>query len=181
MRRRGINRKGLAVLLPVIDGKAATVGEAIGKLDARKESPFARIGSTHFARLVLIERFPGRHKNQTLPRVPACLFFSAEFDITVSGYLEALCTLMPKQADSVFELCAGYPGVRVPPLFEQWMERHRVKAGFSVQGNPDAGVRQVVDSLELRERIIRFAVDTRALEPPALREAWDAEDWGRAA
>jgi hypothetical protein len=181
VRRRGINRKGLAVLLPVVDGKAPKVREALGKLDARKESPFARIRSTHFARLVLIERFPGQHRNQTLARVPACLFFSAEFDITVSGYLEALCMLMPREADSVFELCAGYPGVRVPPLLEEWMERHRVKAGFSLHGNPKAHVRQVVGSLELRERIIRFALDTRSLEPAALRKAWDAEDWGRAA
>jgi hypothetical protein len=181
VRRGGINREGLAVVLPVMDGKAARVGEALGKLGTRQASPFARIRSTHFARLVLIEHFPGLHKNQTLPGVPACVFFAAEFDITVSGYIEALCTLMPKEADSVFELCAGYPGVRVPPLLEEWMERHRVKAGFSLHGNPKAHVRQVVGSLELRERIIRFALDTRSLEPAALRKAWDAEDWERAA
>jgi hypothetical protein len=61
------------------------------------------------------------------------------------------------------------------------MLRHRIKPGFSILGNPQASVRQVLDSLRLREQIAGFAVETRGLAPAALKRAWDAQDWGSAA
>ena len=180
MRRRGINREGLAALLPVLDGRERALGETLANMPAGSASPFARIGSTHFARLVLLPEFPGRDGG-TLPDVPACLFFSAEFDIPVDAYLEALCTLLPDDADAVFGMCVSYPGANAPPAFADWVLRHRIPAGFSIHANPQASVRQVVDSLRLREQIIGFAVQTRRLPPTALRDAWDSEDWGTAA
>lgn len=176
MKRDGINGAGLAALLPVRDGKKVELREELEALSARGPSPFARITSTHFARLVLLEKLPGRDGG-ALADVPACLFFGAEFDIPVAGYLEALCALLPEEADAVFGTCAGYPGVNAPPLFADWVKRHRVRAGFSLHGNPQARVGQVVESLGLRERIIEFAVATRALEPAELKLAWDGQDW----
>jgi hypothetical protein len=178
--RGGINREGLAAMLPVLDGKKAELREAIEAMPAGKASPFARIGSTHFARLVLLDEFPGRNGG-TLADMPACLFFAAEFDISVAGYLDALCTLLPDDADAVFGMCVSYPGANAPPAFADWVFRHRIRAGFSIHANPQASVRQVVDSLRLREQIIGFAVQTRRLPPTALRDAWDSEDWGAAA
>jgi hypothetical protein len=180
VRRRGINREGLAALLPVLKGRETELRKALEAMPTGRASPFARIGSTHFARLVLLEEFPGRN-GEPLTAVPACVFFAAELDIPVAGYLEALCTLLPHDADAVFESCDGYPGTSVPALFADWMLRHRVCAGFSLHANPEASVRQVVESLRLRERIIGFAVDTRKLAPAPLKDAWDSEDWGTAA
>jgi hypothetical protein len=179
MRRPGFNRSGLAALLPVHKGRRDELADAIEALPAGRDSPFARIGSTHFARLVLVDGIPGRDGG-TLPGMPAYLFFGAEFDIPAAGYLEALWTLMPDEADAVFGTCAGYPGASVPPLVSDWMLRHRIKAGFSVVGNPQASVRHVRDSLRLRKQIVAFAVETRALAPAALKQAWDAQDWGSA-
>lgn len=180
MRRRGINREGLAALLPVRHDRIGELEEALRVMPAGRASPFARIGSTHFARLLLLPAFPGRD-GEDLPDVPACLFFGAEFDIPVAGYLEALCTLLPDEADAVFGPCVGYPGASVPPSVTDWILRHRVSAGFSIHGNSQASVRQVVDSLRLREQIIRFAVETRTLEPAALKAAWEGRNWGHAA
>jgi hypothetical protein len=179
VRRRGINREGLAVLLPLLDGRKDELSDALAAMPAGRASPFAQIGSTHFARLVLLDKFPGKRRG-TLPDMPACLFFAAEFDISVAGYLEALCTLLPDDADAIFGTCVSYPGASVPPLFADWMLRHRISAGFSLHANPQASVRQVVDSLRLREQIIEFAVQTRRLPPRALRDAWDAGGWGSA-
>jgi hypothetical protein len=179
VRRRGFNREGLAALLPVLDGREDELGESLKAMPAGRASPFARIASTHFARLLLLDKFPGRNGG-TLADMPACLFFSAEFDIPVAGYLEALCALLRDEADAIFGTCVGYPGANVPPLVTDWMLRHRVRPGFSILGNPEASVRQVVDSLTLRERIIAFALETRSLPPVALKDAWDAQDWGTA-
>ena len=180
MRRRGYNRDGLAALLPVLDGRKEELSRALEALPGGRVSPFARLGSTHFARLVLVDGFPDRNGGR-LDDMPACLFFAAEFDIPVAGYLEALCSLMPQEAEAVFGTCAGYPGASVPPLVREWMLRHRIRPGFSILGNPHASVRQVVDALRLREQIIGFAVETRALAPAALKGAWDSQDWAGAA
>jgi hypothetical protein len=180
VRRRGFNREGLAALLPVLDGRKEELAGALEAMPPGRASPFARIGSTHFARLVLMDGFPDRHAGR-LADMPACLFFGAEFDIPVAGYLEALCSLMPDEADAVFRTCAEYPGASVPPLVREWMLRHRIRPGFSILGNPQASVRQVVDALRLREQIIGFAVETRGLAPGALKGAWDSKDWGSAA
>ena len=182
MRRRGFNREGLAALLPVLDGREGETEAGLAAMPGGPASPFARIGSTHFARLVLVAGFPDRREGgETLPDLPACLFFAAEFDIPVAGYLEALCAVMPDEADAVFAACAGYPGARVPPVFADWMLHHRVKAGFSLHANPQASVHQVLDALRLRERIIAFALETRALAPADLKAAWSARDWGNVA
>lgn len=169
-------RGGLAVLLPVIPGHEGAVREMVRELPPGEDSPFARLECTHFVRLLLVPAFPPRDEGE-LGDPPACLLFSAEFDIPVAGYVEALCTLMPREADAIFGHCAGYPGAGVPPTFGAWLSGHRVRAGFSVHGNIEATVDDVLESLRLRDRIIAFAVDTRALDPVALKERWDLEDW----
>jgi hypothetical protein len=126
---------------------------------------------------VVLDGFPGRNGG-TFADMPTCLFFGAEFDATVVGYLEALCALLPDEVDAIFGTCVGYPGASVPPLVIDWMLRHRVSPGFSIHGNPQADVRQVIDSLRLRQRIIEFAVETRTLPPAELKAAWDVQDWG---
>jgi hypothetical protein len=173
----GINPAGLAVLLPVLGGQEQTLGARLEALPDGDESPFATLSSTHFARLVLV---PGLRDgaDRVVPGVPALLFFSAEFDLRVSGYLEALCALMPSDVDEIFELCQGYPGVASPRRFKRWLLDHRVRPGFSIQGNPGATAAGVVESLALRDRIIEFAVKTQGLEPQALLEAWRERDWG---
>jgi hypothetical protein len=171
----GINPAGLAVLLPVLGGQEQTLAARLEALPD-DESPFATLSSTHFARLVLVPNLRDG-ADRVLPGVPPLLFFSAEFDLPVSGYLEALCTLMPRELDEIFELCQGYPGVASPPRFQGWLLDHRVPPGFSIQGNPGATAHEVVESLALRDRIIEFAVRTQGLEPEALLEAWRAEDW----
>jgi hypothetical protein len=172
----GINPAGLAALLPVLGGQEQTLGARLKALAKGDESPFATLRSTHFARLVLV---PGLRDgaDRVVPGVPTLLFFSAESDLPVDGYLEALCALMPREVDEIFALCEGYPGATSPPRFQRWLLDHRVPPGFSIQGNPGATAGEVVESLALRDKIIEFAVRTQGLEPEALLEAWRAEDW----
>jgi hypothetical protein len=179
VRARGsINREGFAALLPLWDGQEDDVREQLRTIPTGRRSPFASLPSTHFARLTLVPRLRDRD-DQELLRVPFCLFFAAEFDMFVGGYLEVLCTSLGAQADEIFGRCVGYPGTGAPAAFVSWMLDHRVPAGFSLHGNPGATADEVHSSLELRERIIAFAVETRGLEPAALRERWARQDWER--
>jgi len=162
----------LAALLPITEGAEKSAKRLIERLPAGRMSPFARIESTHFARLVVISDLIDR-RDKRIPWQPARLFFSAEFDIPTAGWLEALCTLLPQEADEIFGACAGYPGSDRPPAVKAWMVAHAVRPGFSVRGNPDATAGEVVKALALREQLMAFAVDTRRLAPQALQRRFD--------
>lgn len=179
MRARGsLKREGFAALLPLWDGREHDVRDQLRTIPVGRRSPFASVHGTHFARLTLVPRLRDRN-DQELRQVPFCLFFAAEFDMFVGGYLEMLCTSLGEQADDIFGGCVGYPGTGAPATFVSWMLDHRVPAGFSLHGNPGATADEVQSSLELRERIIAFAVETRGLEPAELRERWARHDWER--
>jgi len=176
VRPRSVNRAGLTALLPIVPSHATVLGHLVAGLPGGEDSPFARLESTHFARLVVLppQHYPAAKKPDNLP---ACLLFASEFDISAAGYLDLLCARMPETADSIFEHCSGYPGVSSPPAFGRWMLQHRIKAGFSVHGNAHATVGWIRRSLALRERLIEFAVANRGANPSALREAWAEQDW----
>jgi Dyp-type peroxidase family len=176
VRRRGITRAGLVALLPIVAGEREKLDTLIRGFHGGEGSPFARVESTHFARLVVlpVQRFPAVDGPENLP---ACLLFSSEFDITPEGYLEALCTRIPAEAHDIFKHCTGYPGVSTPPRFQRWVLDHHVKAGFSIHGNPDATVDRIRRSLALRDRLIAFVVASRDDDPAALLRRWRSEDW----
>jgi hypothetical protein len=179
VRARGsVNPEGFAALLPLWEGQEDDVREHLRTIPQGRRSPFASMPRTHFARLTLVPRLRDGKDNE-LRQVPFCLFFAAEFDMFVRGYLETMCTSLGGQADGIFGRCVGYPGTGAPAAFVSWMLQHRVPAGFSLHGNPGATADEVASSLELRERIIAFAVETRGLEPAALRERWLGEGWER--
>ena len=176
MSGHGINREGFAALLPLWEGEEDDVREHLRTIPPGRRSPFALVSTTHFARLTLVPRLRDRDDRE-LRGVPFCLFFAAEFDMFVGGYLEMLCASLGEQADAIFGRCVGYPGIGAPGAFVSWMLDHRLPAGFSLHGNPDATADEVQSSLELRDRIIAFALETRNLEPAALMESWALQNW----
>jgi hypothetical protein len=175
----GIDSEGFAALLPVREGAEQSVCEAVRGLSPGKESPFARLPGTLFARLILIPRLRDRHERE-LSEIPFCLFLAAEFDIATVRWLESLCASLPDDLERLFGFCAGYPGAGATEAFMSWMLEHRVPAGFSLHGYPQLSCERIEQSLELRERIIAFALETRGLEPAALSERWAQENWGEA-
>jgi hypothetical protein len=168
MRRRDPDREGFAALLPVLEDDEAAVREVLQRLNDGATSPFASLSGTHFVRLVVLPPFGG---------LPALLFFAAEFDAVVGGFLEALCTVMPDQSDEIFGRCLRYPGTGAPPEFKRWMLAHRVRPGFTVIGNPGASADEVERCLLLRQHIIDFALETRDANAAELSARWAEQDW----
>jgi hypothetical protein len=168
MRRRGPNREGFAALLPVLEDDEAAVREVLQRLNDGAASPFESLSGTHFVRLVVLPRFGG---------LPALLFFAAEFDAFVGGFLEALCTVMPDESDEIFGRCVRYPGTGAPPEFKRWMLAHRVRPGFTIIGNPGASTAEVERCLRLRQHIIDFALETRNADAAVLSERWAEQVW----
>jgi hypothetical protein len=166
--RRRLNREGFAALLPVLEADEEPVQDVLDALPTGPASPFARLSGTHFVRLVLLRPFGG---------LPALLFFAAEFDAFVGGFLEALCTTMPSQSDEIFGHCYRYPGTSAPPEFKRWMLAHRVRPGFTIIGNPGVSADEVGRCLGLRQHIIDFALETRHADAAELHALWLEQEW----
>lgn len=164
----------LAALLRVDDPDAL-----VRRLKAMEdeESPFARFDTVHFARLQLIGRLTVRRPRRRASGAPSYLFFAAELDSTVDGFLEALPVVAPDLLDEVFGCCAGYPGRSRPTLVAAWLREHEVRAGFSVHGHPDATVAEICSAVELRKRVVAFALRTRDHDAAAFADAWRVGSW----
>ena len=164
----------LAALLGVDD--ARTLARRLKAYDGGR-SPFAALQTVHFARLQMIGRLTPRRPGKAVTGAPSYLFFAAEFDSTVDGFLEALPVVVPKLLDNVFGCCTGYPGRSRPTLVSDWMREHEVTPGFSVHGHPDATVAEICSALELRKHLIAFALQTRGQDAPAFARAWEERKW----
>ena len=164
----------LAALLGVDDAKA--LADRLEAYDGAV-SPFAALDTVHFARLQMVGRLTPRRAGKRLAGSPSYLFFAAELDGTVDGFLEALPVVAPKLLENVFECCTGFPGVSRPTLVATWLRRHEVTPGFSVHGHPDATVTEIRTALALRERLIAFGLRTRDHNAAAFARAWEAQRW----
>jgi hypothetical protein len=176
MSTRGVDRAGLAALLPVRADAAPTLAQLLEGLGS--PSPFARIERTHFARLLLMPLLLDADGDE-LSSLPRCLLFAAEFDGSAGGYVESVCQLMGEEAQAIFDHCEDFPGVCRPVAVRSWLFAHRVRAGFSLHGHPGATVAEVRASLRLREQLIAFALATRSVDPAAFARYWAARPWRR--
>ena len=165
----------LAALLRVDDADALT-RQLCAMEDG--ESPFAKFDTVHFARLQLIGRLTSRRPRRRAKDALSYLFFAAEVDSTVDGFLEALPVVAPELLETVFAFCTGYPGRSRPTLLADWILEHDIAAGFSVHGHPCATVGEICTALELRNHLVAFALQTRDHDATAFAEAWRARRWG---
>lgn len=149
--------------------------ERVLGLDER-DSPFARVEGTHFARLVVIDRLPFEGPSQDAPTVRhQYLLFSAVIDGDTSedrdAYLARMCERVPETVDGVWSLCLGAPEPvpAEPHRFACWLAANQVKTRAFYAHYADATVQEVRDALVLQERVRRFAVRTQYLTPRCLQ------------
>jgi hypothetical protein len=151
---RGQSR-ALTVLTPVKD--EAALRAALGRLPEGGASPFARLPGTHFGRCVVL---PGRQ-----------LLFSATHD-RGDNYLEQIATGMPGEADEIWGHCEGYPGAADREAFIRYLDEHRVTTNLFVSAYPQATLAEVLQGLDLRQRLGDFAPRAQFLSPDELQAAF---------
>jgi hypothetical protein len=165
-------------LTAILPGRSGDVRALIEALPLASESPFARVDRVHFARWVIIPQLvevgppaPARHdrlKNQYL-------LFSTDFDGGLDAFLDTLCDEIPEVIDAVYAHCVGYPGTADRAAFRRYMRHNQIETTFPFAAYPDSTVAEVREALDLRRRLIDFAVRAQALEPAELREAHRSE------
>jgi hypothetical protein len=153
----GANVYALTILLRVKPGRAPQLRQAIRAL----EDPFEEIGSTHFARLVVIDRLAFEGPMQDAPDTRGeLLLFTAVVDGEAwSGYLAGLSDgpLQP-----VWDECVDAPS-----------KANQLETG-AFFWQYDATVEQAREALSLRERVRAFALANKYVTPEVLRDNFRA-------
>ena len=162
-----MNRVGVAysltVIAPVATGREEEAREA---LEALPPDLLRGLGTLHFSRIHVVSDlvFQGPQQRHRDHLRAGHLVFTSTFDGDLEPYLEALRPL----ADTWWQFCAGYPG-SAGEAFVPWVRKHQLDSSLFASAHPEATVPGVLESLDLRERIVDFAIEARALEPAELQ------------
>ena len=161
---------GLTVLTPILADHVSPLAAFLDGLPPGDASPLARVPGTHFARWVVIPDviYEGAGQRRDSLKAPR-LLFTSNFDGPLDPYLEALRAGLGEDADAVWGHCAGYPGRGDGAAFAAWMRAHQVDSSLFFGAYGDETVDEVRTNLELRERLMAFALEAQGSEPARLQ------------
>jgi hypothetical protein len=161
----------LTTFARVQDGRADELEAYLDALPVGADSPFARIGTLHIARVqlfrALVHQGPEQTKTDTLRHTH--LVFTSTIDGDLDPYLELLRERVP-ECDEWWGRCVNYPGRGSGKAFRDYVRSIQARPGLFRSAMPDASVAEVREALALRERVIDFAVEAQGLDAEMLRE-----------
>jgi hypothetical protein len=120
-------------------------------------SPFARVSSTHFARLVVLD-------DVVFVGAPSCeehlksryLIFETNFDGDLDPYLIRMAKEVPNFVDSVWKHCVGYPGLADPAAFAAYMKKCQIETTFFFADVNNKTVQQNLKALQVQSALSHF-------------------------
>jgi len=160
----------LTVLTPIEHGREQALAAHLDALGDGDASPLARVPGTHLARWVVIGQVKHQRGQRRADALKAPrLLFTSNFDGPLNPYLEALRTGLAGDADAVWGNCTGYPGHQDAAGFSAWICHHQIEAALFFGAYGEQTVGEVHRNVARRTELIDFALDTRGLEPAALK------------
>jgi hypothetical protein len=149
--------RALTVLTRVKDERALRA--ALARLPDEGQSPLARLPGTHFGRWVVMPDLGDGPQ----------LLFSATHDRSDDDYLQQIASHLADEADEIWGHCEGYPGAADGQAFAAYLKNHRVRTNLFVSAYPRATLPEVLEGLDLRERLGDFAPRAQSMDPEELR------------
>jgi hypothetical protein len=163
----------LTMLAPILPGREGALQDHLERLPQGAGSPLARLTGTHFARWVILPHLVYQGPPQRRDTLASqYLLFTACFDGPRDPYLAELCDRIPAEADAIWGHCVGYPGTRDAEAFARYVRHNQIPTSFFVAAYPERTVGEVRAALELRERLVAFAVEAQGMEAARLHEAF---------
>ncbi len=170
---------GLTILSPIKDDPKSEVSHNLAlrmylaKLSRHRHSPFAKVSSTHFARLVVMD-------DVVYVGMPACeehlkskyLVFESNFDGALDTYLERMAVEIPETVDAVWQHCVGFPGVANVAAFKAYMKKCQVETTFFFADVNDKTVQQTLRALQTQSAVTAFIVKHQGAPPEELQAAF---------
>jgi hypothetical protein len=135
---------------------------ALARVPDEGQSPLARLPGTHFARWVVMPDLGDGPQ----------LLFSVTHDRSDDDYVQQIAAHLADEADEIWGHCEGYPGAAHKPAFVEYREKHRVRTNLFVSAYPRATLAEVLEGLELRQRLGDFAPRAQSMGPEELQTAF---------
>lgn len=170
---------GLTILSPIIiDPKdivchATAIRDYLATLPHDRNSPFAKVSSTHLARLVVMD-------DVVFVGTPALeehlqsryLVFESNFDGDLDTYLGRMARDAAEEVDSVWRHCVGYPGVRDPEAFAAYMKKCQVDTTFFFADVNNKTVQQTLRALKVQSSLAHFIAANQGRPPAEIQAAF---------
>jgi hypothetical protein len=137
----------------------------------------------HFLRLHIVRQFVHQGPSQRLdPLNNSYLVTDASFDGSFPEFVRDICRNAPREADTVYGHCVGYPGTKDADALQRWFQRNRIENGTVLVAYPNSSVADVRAGLEARDRLSEFVADSYSLDAEALQRkflaTFPASIWG---
>jgi hypothetical protein len=161
------------VLAPIVPAREielrallASMNEGLGRVNpANALIPFARLGSVHFARLLILEDKTVedvRVYGLTPQKYPLYLAFLGDVDGDADAFLSEVATIAPEGLRKLFSCCEGF----TPETdLVAWMRDHRAPAIANYINWHGRTVRRVHEEAALRDAIENYLRDNAAALP----------------
>jgi hypothetical protein len=171
-----MNRAGrnyyLKVLTPIAAASVPSLRATLEALPGGDASPFARLDTTHFVRLVILERLGADLPGERVHRLdPPLLYLDANFSDDVDRWIDDVVRTIPDTVDAVWRHALDYPGLAEPERFRRYLRSHRLSSHMCLATSADATLDEVRRGLAARAKLIELATTTQGLSPAALRRA----------
>jgi|SRR5579872_75653 len=164
---------GLTILSPIKQNPSAEVSHscAIRKVLAGmprdERSPFAKVSSTHMARLVVMD-------DVVFVGMPSCeehlqsqyLIFETNFDGDLDTYLERMVDEIRDEVNAVWQHCWGFPGTDEVSKFKAYMKNCQVTTTFFFADVNDKTVQDTLLALQSQAAVSEF-IERNQDKPPA--------------
>jgi hypothetical protein len=160
-------------LTPITPGEEVSLRQVLAGLPTGPASPLEQVPGTHAARFVVMDHLGMGHPVRRRPLRPALLMFSAVLDGPVEVWLSGVRTGLRETAEAVWSHCRGWPGTEDSRPFAQWLLRHRLKHTMPFIAHRDATLDQVLQGLELREKLMKFVLENQGLPAAHIRKAYE--------
>lgn len=162
----------LTAIAPIEPGREDELRAFLEALP-RDPSPLIAVRRTHFARWVIVEDFfqeeEQPHEDHLAQQQ---LIFTSNFDGPLETYLDELISELGELAEEIWGKCTGCPERPSPAELKAYLLAHRIDTGFFFAAYGQATVERVRAALDLRERLMSFAVESQGMEPAELQSAF---------
>jgi hypothetical protein len=163
---------GLTVITAIVPGHEQEVRSTIEGLPRGEDGPFSHLEQVHFARLQIFDHlvYQGAPQKPEADLRSNYLVFTTSFDGERDTLLEAISERIPAEADSWWGHCVAYPGTVDRNAFRHWIKHNQVPTHLFSSPYPTASVRDVRESLALRDQVVDFAISAQNLEARELQQ-----------
>jgi hypothetical protein len=169
---------GLTVLSPILPGvtKATShncaIRQYLAGLPNDQNSLFAKVSSTHMARLVVMDDvvFVGHPAHEEHLK-SQYLIFEANFDGDLDTYLRRLATEAPDEVDAVWKHCWGYEDVHTNvDAFIAYIKKCQVTTTFYFADVNNYTVQETLRALQTQAAVAKFIEENQGLPAAELQK-----------